>query len=50
MAERLKQDALTFAGLGGSAMMGGFATLSIVPLRPEHQVHLSRLLRAFIAH
>ena len=50
MAERLKQDALTFAGLLGLAMIGGFAALSIVPLRPEHQVHLGPLLGAFIAY
>jgi len=31
-------------------MIGGLAALSIVPLRPEHQVHLGPLLAAFIAY
>ncbi len=50
MSERLGQEATTFAILRGLAMIGGFAALSIVPLRPEHQVHLGPLLGAFIAY
>lgn len=41
---------MTFAVLRGLAMIGGVAALSIVPLRPEHQVHLAPLLGAFIAY
>ncbi len=47
---RLSNDALTFAVLRGLAMIGGVAALSIVPLRPEHQVHLAPLLGAFILY
>jgi signal transduction histidine kinase len=41
---------MTFVVLRGLAMIGGVAALSIVPLRPEHQVHLAPLLGAFIAY
>ncbi len=50
MSERLGQEATTFAVLRGLTMIGGFAALSVVPLRPEHQVHLGPLLGAFIAY
>ncbi len=44
------QDAFVFAVLRGLAMIGGLAALSIVPLRPEHQIHLWPLLGAFILY
>ncbi len=44
------QDAFVFAILRGLAMVGGLAALAIVPLRPEHQLHLGPLLGAFIAY
>ncbi|MBI4562730.1 MAG: hypothetical protein HY724_11860 [Candidatus Rokubacteria bacterium] len=50
MRERLGNGALAFAVLRGLAMIGGLAALSIVPLRPEHQVHLGPLLGAFIVY
>lgn len=50
MRDRLDPEALSFAVLRGLAMIGGLAALSIVPLRPEHQVHLGLLLAAFIAY
>jgi len=50
MRERLEPEAQTFAVLRGLAMIGGLAALSIVPLRPEHQVHLGVLLLAFIIY
>ena len=50
MSERLGQEATTFAVLRGLAMIGGVAALSILPVRPEHQVHLGPLLGAFIAY
>ncbi len=50
MRERLPPEAQAFAVLRGLAMIGGLAALSIVPLRPEHQVHLGPLLGAFIAY
>ena len=50
MSDRLGQEALTFAVLRGLAMIGGLAALSIVPLRPEHQIHLWPLLAAFIIY
>jgi signal transduction histidine kinase len=48
--KRLGQDELTFAVLRGLAMIGGLAALSIVPLSPEHQVHLPPLLGAFVLY
>jgi signal transduction histidine kinase len=50
MRERLDSEALAFAVLRGLAMIGGLAALSIVPLRPEHQVHLGPLLVAFLVY
>ena len=50
MGGRLEPEAQAFAVLRGLAMIGGLAALSIVPLRPEHQVHLGPLLGAFIAY
>jgi signal transduction histidine kinase len=50
MRQRLAPDALAFAVLRGLTMIGGFAALSIVPLRPEHQVHLIPLLGVFIVY
>ena len=47
---RLDPAARTFAVLRGLAMIGGLAALLIVPLRPEHQVHLGPLLGAFVLH
>ena len=47
---RLDRDALAFAVLRGLTMIGGLAALSIVPLRPEHQIHLLPLLGGFIAY
>jgi len=47
---RFDPDALAFAVLRGLTMIGGLAALSIVPLRPEHQIHLLPLLGAFIAY
>src|SRR3989304_2709106 len=47
---RLDPDALAFSVLRGLTMIGGLAALSIVPLRPEHEIHLLPLLGAFIAY
>lgn len=50
MRARLDPEALAFAVLRGLTMIGGLAALSVVPLRPEHQVHLGPLLGAFIVY
>ena len=50
MRARLDPDALAFSVLRGLTMIGGLAALSIVPLRPEHEIHLLPLLGAFIAY
>ena len=46
----LSEEARTFAALRGLTMIGGVTALLIVPLRPEHQVHLAPLLGGFIAY
>jgi signal transduction histidine kinase len=50
VAQRLSDDARTFAVLRGLTMIGGLAALFLVPLRPEHQVHLLPLLGGFIVY
>jgi signal transduction histidine kinase len=50
MRRRLAPGALAFAGLRGLTMIGGLAALSIVPLRPEHQIHLVPLLGVFMLY
>ena len=50
VSQRLGPDDLTFAVLRGLAMIGGLAALLIVPLRPEHEIHLGPLLGVFILY
>ncbi len=50
LPHRLGKEALSFAVLRGLALTGGVAALFIVPLRPEHQLHLAPLLGAFIVY
>ena len=48
--ERLASEAMTFGLLRGLTLVGGMAALFIVPLRPEHQLHLAPLLAGFIVY
>lgn len=50
MNAQLDPAARTFALLRGLAMIGGLAALSIVPLSPEHRIHLGPLLGAFVTY
>jgi signal transduction histidine kinase len=47
---RLGSDALAFGLLRSLTMIGGVAALFMVPLRPEHRIHLAPLLVGFIAY
>jgi len=47
---RLVDDARVYAVLRTLAMLGGLAALLVVPLRPEHRVHLGPLLGGFIVY
>ncbi len=48
--ERIGSEAMAFGVLRGLTLVGGMAALFIVPLRPEHQLHLAPLLAGFIAY
>lgn len=48
--ERIGREALAFGVLRGAALAAGLAALFIVPLRPEHQLHLAPLLAGFIVY
>ena len=50
MLQRLSDEARTYAVLRGLTMIGGLAALLIVPLRPEHRVHLAPLLSGFVVY
>jgi signal transduction histidine kinase len=50
LRHRLGKEALSFAVLRGLALTGGVVALFIVPLRPEHQLHLALLLGAFMVY
>ena len=50
MRERLGSEALAFGLLRSLTMVGGVAALFLVPLRPEHRIHLAPLLAGFIAY
>jgi hypothetical protein len=43
-------EAVAFGVLRGLTLVGGMAALFIVPLRPEHQLHLVPLLAEFIVY
>ncbi|MBI2524967.1 MAG: hypothetical protein HYV93_03195 [Candidatus Rokubacteria bacterium] len=47
---RLGAEESTFAMLRGLTVIGGLAALLIVPLRPEHQLHLLPLLSGVVAY
>jgi signal transduction histidine kinase len=47
---RLGSEALAFGLLRSLTMIGGVAALFLVPLRPEHRIHLAPLLVGFIAY
>jgi signal transduction histidine kinase len=48
--ERIGSEAMAFGLLRGLTLVVGMAALFIVPLRPEHQLHLAPLLAGFIAY
>ncbi len=50
LRERLGSEALAFGLLRSLTMIGGVAALFLVPLRPEHRVHLGPLLAGFVAY
>lgn len=50
VCHRLGNEAVIFAVLRALTMVGGLAGLLIVPLRPEHRVHLTPLLTSFILY
>ncbi len=50
LRERLGDEALTFGLLRSLTMIGGMVALFLVPLRPEHRIHLAPLLGGFIAY
>jgi signal transduction histidine kinase len=47
---RLGSEALAFGLLRSLTMIGGVAALFLVPLRPEHRIHLAPLLVGFIGY
>lgn len=49
-SRRWGNEALVFATLRGVTLTAGVAALLIVPLRPEHQLHLAPLLVAFLLY
>ncbi len=49
-AERLDREAMIFAVLRGLTLVGGMTALFIVPLRPEHRLHLVPLLSGFVVY
>jgi len=49
-ADRLDAEAQVFAVLRTLTLVGGVAALLIVPLRPEHQLHLAPLLVGFVVY
>ena len=50
MTRRLDPEALVFAVLRGLTMIGGLAALLLVPLRPEHRLHLLPLLLGVVLY
>jgi len=48
--ERIGSEAMAFGVLRGLTLVGGMVALFIVPLRPEHQLHLAPLLAGFIVY
>src|SRR3990172_3559115 len=50
MTRRLDPEALAFAVLRGLTMIGGLAALLLVPLQPEHRLHLLPLLAGFVLY
>jgi two-component system, NtrC family, sensor kinase len=50
VSERLSADARTFAILRALAVVGGLAALLLVPLRPEHEIHLVPLLAGALGY
>jgi signal transduction histidine kinase len=48
--ERFGHEAVAFGLLRGLTLVGGMAVLGIVPLRPEHQLHLVPLLAGFVVY
>lgn len=49
-AERWPSETLLFAVLRALTLVGGVAALFVVPLRPEHQLHLVPLLVGFLVY
>lgn len=47
---RIGHEALAFGALRGLTLIAGIVALLIVPLSPEHQLHLAPLLAAFVAY
>ena len=50
MTRRLDPEALAFAVLRGLTMIGGLAALLLVPLQPEHRLHLFPLLAGVVLY
>lgn len=50
MTRRLDPEALAFAVLRGLTMIGGLAALLLVPLQPEHRLHLFPLLAGAVLY
>ncbi len=50
LRRRLGNEALAFGLLRSFTMIGGMAALFLVPLRPEHKIHLAPLLTGFIVY
>lgn len=48
--ERWPSETVLFAALRALTLVGGVAALFVVPLRPEHELHLAPLLVGFIAY
>lgn len=50
MTRALESEPATFAALRGLALLGGVAALLLVPLAPEHELHLAPLLIGFVVY
>ena len=48
--DRLDNDAVAFAVLRAGTLIAGVAALFIVPIQPEHQIHLAPFLGGFIVY
>lgn len=50
MTRALESEPATFAALRGLALLGGIAALLLVPLAPEHELHLAPLLIGVVVY